>query len=90
MDEGGVVFGRRPVLVLERVDPRRLPDFEVHGRALCVACPEWVWLGDQSVVVVADGQADPICLECAIRLFPDANAEYAGRVEDQRVDGPHE
>lgn len=73
---------RRPVVVLERVEAGKQSSYREYGRAPCVACLEWVWLGDQTYPAVASGQVDPICLPCATRLFPVAGAVAIGQIDD--------
>jgi hypothetical protein len=78
------------VVVLDRIEPGQEPPYCAHGRATCVACPEWVWLGNKTVEAVLSGEVDPICLPCAIRLFP-KGATALGQIDDhRRADGPHE
>lgn len=47
------------VVVLDRIEPGREPPYCVHGRATCVACPEW--LGDKTYQAVISGEAEPLC-----------------------------
>lgn len=48
-----------------------------------MACDEWVWLGDQTCKVVASGEAEPLCKQCAVRLVP-AGTQPDGHVKDHR------
>lgn len=83
----------KPVVVLDVVDPSgALPDYCCHGRATCIACDEWVWLGHKTFEVVSSGEALPICMPCATKYIPqDGSQQPIGRVEDHlRADGPHE
>lgn len=80
----------RPVVVLEVVEPGKLPDHCIHGKATCIACPEWVWLGHETVKLVQSGEALPLCRPCAIKHIP-PDSPRLGRVADhRRADGPHE
>lgn len=57
------------VVVLARVEPGRLPDFVVHGKANCVTdCGGWCWLGAESLPLVESGTALPMCEPCAVRI----------------------
>lgn len=59
--------GPQRVIVLDRiVAGGELPEYCTHGRATCVSCPEWVWLGDRSHQLVLNRHAVPMCRECAI------------------------
>lgn len=79
-----------PVIVLERIEPGRAPDHCVHGRATCVGCDNWVWLGDATSQVVGSGQALPMCRECAERMIPHDQASFRHVDDHRRADGPHE
>jgi hypothetical protein len=80
----------KPVVVLDIIEPGITPDYCCHGRATCIACNEWVWLGHKTFEVVNSGEALPICMPCAIRNIP-PDTEPIARVEDHlRADGPHE
>jgi hypothetical protein len=80
----------RPVVALDVVEPGEVPDYCVHGKAVCIACGEWVWLGDRTLDLVASGQALPLCVPCAAKNIP-YGGERVGHVEDhRRADGPHE
>lgn len=89
------VDGGYQVIVLDRVVPGKLPDHCVHGRVTCYGdCGEWLWLGDQSIKVVRDDGAVPLCQECATKQLADAGVD-ARRVRDNigdhlRKDGPHD
>lgn len=80
------------VVVLARIEPGVLPAYCTHGRATCVDCDEWVWLGDNTYDVVASGQALPLCEQCAERALGlgGGSIELHGHVRDhRRSDGPH-
>lgn len=78
------------VIVLDVVEPGVTPPYCCHGRATCMGCNEWVWLGHKSVEVVRSGQALPLCQPCATRLVP-PDSQPVGHVEDwPRSNGPHE
>jgi hypothetical protein len=77
------------VVVLEVVIPGVTPDYCVHGKATCMGCDEWVWLGDKTFEVVRSGAAAPLCEPCALRLIP-PDAELVDRIHNhRRADGPH-
>lgn len=80
---------RPPVIVLDRIEPGVTPDYCIHGRATCIGCDEWVWLGHETHQLVQSGAALPLCQPCAIKHVP-PDSEKVGRVEDhKRKDGPH-
>lgn len=80
--------GVNRVIVLCRVLPNRLPDYCVHGMVACMGdCGFDVFLGNNSMTMVAGGQARPFCEVCAERF---ANHDALGRVTDHlRKDGRH-
>lgn len=79
------------VIVLDRVCDVPEPDYCIHGRATCVNCPEWVWLGHASYDIVSSGQAYALCQPCATRLIqPDSGALRTHIRDHKRADGPHE
>ncbi len=55
-----------PVIVLARRDEGD-PGHCVHGYTTCMSCHAEVLLGDQSIKIVLDGKAMPICKPCAIK-----------------------
>jgi hypothetical protein len=78
------------VVLLDRIEPGWTPPYCTHGRATCITCDEWCWLGDKTHEVVVSGRAAPMCMQCAARLVP-TDAERAGHVQDhRRADGPHD
>jgi hypothetical protein len=78
-----------PVVVLDRIEPGVTPDYCVHGRATCIACPEWVWLGDETYELVKSGAALPLCQPCATKYVTRGTPKI-GKVKDhRRADGPH-
>lgn len=78
------------VVVLDRIEPGKLPDYCIHGRATCVTCDNWVWLGDKTHDIVANGTAAPICRECANRLIPPDRSPVEHISDRRRTEGPHE
>jgi hypothetical protein len=77
------------VIALDRIEPGVVPEYCTHGRATCVRCDEWVWLGHASHDVVVSGQAQPMCLQCVTRYVP-RGWPIAEHVHDhRRADGPH-
>ena len=80
------------MLVLERVEPGRTPEYCIHGKVTCYACDEWCWLGDETYKLVKGGEAVGICIECATKRFPPEVADRGPvrHVRDhRRADGPH-
>jgi hypothetical protein len=77
-------------VVLDRIEPGEpKPDYCIHGRATCIACDEWVWLGSETVEVVRSGRAAPLCKQCANRFVP-PSTQPTDRIRDHRqADGPH-
>lgn len=76
------------VVALDRIEPGVTPDYCCHGRATCMWCDNWVWLGHATYEIVAAREVLPCCMECANELF--TGAEPLGRIEDHlRKDGPH-
>lgn len=54
------------VVVLDPIVPGAPgPAYCVHGRATCLACDNWCWLGDETARVVLSGDAAPLCGTCA-------------------------
>jgi hypothetical protein len=80
----------QPVVVLDRIEPGQEPPYCVHGRATCVGgCGEWVWLGDSTHDLVLNGEALPLCGECALRWIPPSSKPIRHVEDHQRADGPH-
>lgn len=82
----------KSLIVLDRIEPgvpaAELP-YCTHGRATCAFCREWCWLGHATHDVVANGEAMPICKECANRIVP-KDHPVTRRIRDhRRADGPH-
>lgn len=78
------------IVVLDRIEPGEpKPDYCVHGRATCVTCTEWVWLGHTTEKLVSSRECAPMCKQCAAKY---ARPEHRiGHVDDhKRADGPHE
>lgn len=77
------------VIVLDRIEPGVVPPYCTHGRATCVACDEWVWLGDKTGQAVTSKAALPLCLQCARRLLPPTARPVRNLGDHRRADGPH-
>jgi hypothetical protein len=83
--------GGQNIVVLDRIEPDFTPDYCTHGRATCITCDEWVWLGHNTHEVVASKQAYPMCLQCAKKNVAQEGTKYMGRITDhRRADGPHD
>lgn len=79
-----------PLVLLDRIEPGEpKPDYCVHGRATCVACDDWCWLGDQTHDAVKSRRALPMCRQCAAKLLP-GELRFANLGDHRRADGPHE
>lgn len=69
---------------------RTPPEYCPHGKASCISCGDWCWLGHQTYQAVAHQGVKPICLPCAEAYIP-PGTERAGNIRDhRRADGPHE
>lgn len=80
-----------PVVLLDRIEPGWTPPYCTHGRATCMGCDNWVWLGSETAKLVTAGDAAPLCLPCADRLIPPDSRTPDRHVADhRRADGPHE
>lgn len=77
-------------VILDRIEPGEpKPDYCVHGRATCIGCDEWVWLGHLTFEAVNSGGVAPLCRQCAIKFIP-PGTRPAGNIRDhRRADGPH-
>lgn len=78
------------VVVLDRIEPGVVPEYCCHGRAPCVRCREWCWLGHSTHDVVFTGQALPICRQCAAVVIPPGDRPVDRIRDHRRADGPHE
>ncbi len=77
-------------VVTDRIEPGvAQPEYCIHGRATCIRCDDWVWLGDQTYKLVASGEAAPICRQCAGRLIPEGTPTIGHINDHRRADGPH-
>lgn len=77
------------VIVLDRIEPGWTPPYCIHGRATCIGCDNWVYLGHATHDVVSEGRALPICRQCAEKQVP-RGVDPVTRIEDHlREDGPH-
>lgn len=76
------------VVVLDRVADVAQADtpYCVHGRACCVACGAWCWLGDRTHDLVTAGGYAPLCTRCG-RGYGVTADDHAG--DHRRADGPH-
>jgi len=80
--------GGPPAVILERIEPGVVPEYCTHGKAPCLWCQDWCWLGSETYKIVKSGDAAPMCLDCATRLLP-PGARPSGSVRDhRRADGP--
>ena len=83
------------VVVLDRVEPGVVPDYCTHGRVTCYTCPEWCWLGDETLKAVQRGVI-PVCRQCLVRIAEEQKGtglepRLIGNAGDhRRADGPHE
>ena len=77
------------VVVLDRVVPGIEPDYCIHGRATCVTCKEWVWLGSNTVQAVTNREVLPMCMECARAHIPPTVRATTNLTDHRRADGPH-
>lgn len=78
------------VVILDRIEPDIVPEYCCHGRAPCIRCQEWCWLGHKTRDVVAEARAMPLCKQCAHEVIP-PGTKATEHVEDhRRADGPHE
>lgn len=77
------------VVVLDRVREGFTPPYCVHGKATCLHCARWVYLGSETVKPVSAGAVKPLCIECAILIFPQGMRPVGRIVDHLRTDGPH-
>lgn len=83
--------GSADIVVLDLVDEVPEPSYCIHGKATCVRCDRWVWLGSGSIEVVTTHRAYPLCQPCAIEIVVPGVAVPMGNVADhKRADGPHD
>lgn len=80
--------GPAEVVILDRIEPKITPPYCIHGRTQCIACHEWCWLGSETLKLVLEGEALPLCMVCALKY---AKPEMCiGHTTDhRRADGPH-
>lgn len=52
------------VVVLDRIADVTKPDYCIRGKATCVYCDHWCWLGVESLRTIKRGSAVPMCLPC--------------------------
>lgn len=78
------------VVVLERVEEGRLPEYCTHGYATCTNCEFPCWIGHATEKVLTNGTAYPLCIECAGKILPQSGAVRVDHLHDhRREDGPH-
>lgn len=75
-------------VVLDRVKDTPHPDYCSHGKATCVACGHWVWLGNRTHDMVAGGHHRPLCLPCA-KLYGRPENRIVHVADNKHTDGPH-
>lgn len=68
------------VIALEPIEPGVVPAYCIHGRTTCIRCGDWVWLGHETLDIVREGIARPLCLPCTGDLLPGHTPDH--RVED--------
>lgn len=56
---------RSKLIVLSLVDDDPKPSFEICGRTRCLECDRWCWLGSETMAIVENGEAMPMCQYCA-------------------------
>ncbi len=71
------------IVVVARIQPGVDPPYRPHARATCCSCPEWVWLGSDSLHLVQDHGVLPMCEECAIRHNVGPQ-QQVGHIHDER------
>lgn len=76
-------------VVLDRVEDVPKPSYCVHGFCTCNVCGEICYLGSETSKLVAEQQAQPICLTCAKLYIPHEKREPHHWVEDNPVGKPH-
>lgn len=80
----------RKCVVLDRVQLDYTPPYCIHGKVTCIGCGKWCWLGSESYGPVAAREIDPVCMECANRMYPKGTEKLGNLRDHRRVDGPHE
>lgn len=83
---------REGYVVLDRVADiaQRDTPYCIHGRATCVSCGQFCWLGSRSYDDVRSGRLAPLCLPCAQSRVPAGTPVTRGAADHRRADGPHE
>lgn len=69
------------IVIVERREAGRTPDYRVHGETQCRSCGQWCWLGSETMKLVLAG-VQALCLECSTGLLDEDN--QIGHVEDER------
>lgn len=57
------------LVVLELIEENPDPQYCVHGRTKCFGCDRWCHLGAQTIQVIKDGEAMPMCRACAAPII---------------------
>jgi hypothetical protein len=70
-------------ILLERCSETPEPGYCVHGKTRCVRCNQWCWLGNNTFVMVAGGEALPLCTNCAVGDGLVTEASQVGVVRDE-------
>lgn len=78
------------VVVLDPVEPGVVPAYCTHGRAGCVVCGDWCWLGSNTGPAVVAGQVAPLCMPCARRFIPPHVTAAKNLGDHRRADGSHD
>lgn len=79
----------RTIVVLERVRADRQPAYCIHGKVTCIGCGYWCWLGSETYGPVAGHLVDPLCMDCAHRIYPKGIRPLGHITDHRRTDGPH-
>jgi hypothetical protein len=77
------------VIVLDAIEPGFEPEYCIHGKATCMNCGDWLWLGHATHDLVMQELALPMCHACADKLIP-KDMEPKHIHDHLREDGPHE
>jgi len=82
-------MAHRKVVILDRARSDWTPPYCIHGKVTCIGCGYWCWLGSETYKPVEARLIDPLCMECAMRIYP-KGMQPAGNLRDhRRADGPH-
>ena len=72
---------RYNVVVLDRIYFGVNPGYVTWGKATCVACGLWCWLGSATGSAVASGY-QPLCLTCA-KIHVPSGTKPDGHLDDE-------